>query len=253
MVYFIINFFILGTILGSFYQVVGDRLPRGKSIVKPPSHCPNCEHRLTPLELIPIWSYLLQGGKCKNCKEKISIVYPLYELACGSLFALAYLSYGLTWDLLIVLTFISILLIIFVSDFKYMIISDEVLVVGGIFLFLEIWLIKGSTVLGNAIINGVIAFIIMFLIKQLGDWMFKKESMGGGDIKLLFFFGLIMSWQMSIVAIFLGSIIGLPISLFILYKDKSNIVPFGPFLSAGALIIALLQLKFDFIINLISI
>ena len=69
-VYYIVVFFILGTILGSFYNVVGDRLPNNESIVKPRSHCPKCQHILTPLELIPIFSYILQGGKCKNCKEE---------------------------------------------------------------------------------------------------------------------------------------------------------------------------------------
>ncbi|MDD2378015.1 MAG: prepilin peptidase [Bacilli bacterium] len=247
MIYFAACFFMLGTILGSFYNVVGDRLPNGESIVKPPSHCPKCQHRLTALELIPIWSYIIQRGKCKKCQSKIPVIHPVYEMVCGICFALAYLSFGVTWELLIALTFTSILLIILISDMKYMIIPDEVLIVGGLFLLLEIWFIRGSEVLGIAIINGIISFIIMFLIKQLGDFMFKKESMGGGDIKLLFFFGLILGWEMSIVAIFLGSIIGLPISLFLLYKNSSHVVPYGPFLSAGALIILLLQLDFDFI------
>jgi Na+/H+ antiporter NhaC len=86
-VYYIIILFILGTIFGSFYNVVGDRLPEGKSIVKPSSHCPKCQHKLTPLELIPIFSFLFQKGKCKGCKCKIPIMHPLFELGSGILFA----------------------------------------------------------------------------------------------------------------------------------------------------------------------
>jgi len=247
--YFIICFFILGMILGSFFNVVGDRLPNGESIVSPPSHCPYCKHKLTAIELIPILSYLIQGGKCKKCKKKIPMIHPVFEFGCGMVFALATLSFGISFELLIALTFISMLLIIIVSDIKYMIIPDEVLIVTGIILFIEIASIYGLKVLGFSIINGLISFAIMFLIKILGDFMFKKESMGGGDIKLLFFFGLIFGWQMSIVAIFIGSIVGLPISLLILYKKSTHIVPFGPFLSIGAIIVLLLQIDFQMIIN----
>lgn len=249
LLYFLICFFILGMVLGSFFNVVGDRLPNGESIVSPSSHCPHCKHKLTAIELIPIVSYLIQGGKCKNCKNKIPIIHPVFELGCGIIFALTYLSFDITIELLIALTFISMLLIIIVSDIKYMIIPDEVLIITGIILFIEIASIYGLKVLGLSIINGLISFTIMFLIKKLGDFMFKKESMGGGDIKLLFFFGLIFGWQMSIVAIFIGSIVGLPISLLILYKKSTHEVPFGPFLSIGAIIVLLLQIDFQMIIN----
>jgi len=248
-IYFIICFFILGMILGSFFNVVGDRLPNGESIVKPSSHCPHCKHKLTAIELIPILSYLIQGGKCKKCKKKIPIIHPIFEFGCGMIFALTYLSFDISLELLIALTFISMLLIIIVSDIKYMIIPDEVLIVTGIILFIEIGSIYGLKVLGLSILNGLISFTIMFLIKKLGDFMFKKESMGGGDIKLLFFFGLMFGWEMAIVAIFIGSIVGLPISLLILYKKSSHIVPFGPFLSIGAIVVLLLQIDFQMIIN----
>ena len=84
--YLFLSFFMIGTIFGSFYYVVAYRIPKGESIVSPPSHCPNCNHRLGPLELIPIFSYLFQLGRCKSCKCKISIFYPLYEILCGLLF-----------------------------------------------------------------------------------------------------------------------------------------------------------------------
>jgi leader peptidase (prepilin peptidase)/N-methyltransferase len=238
-------------ILGSFFNVVGDRLPNGESIVSPSSHCPHCKHKLTALELIPVFSYIFQKGKCKKCKKNIPVIHPIFEFGCGIIFVLTYLSFDISLELLIALTFVSMLLIIIISDLKYMIIPDEVLLATGIVLLIEIALIYGFEALGLAVLNGVISFIIMFLIKKLGDFLFKKESMGGGDIKLLFFFGLMFGWEMAIVCIFIGSIIGLPISLLILYKKSTHIVPFGPFLSIGAIIVLLLQIDFKMIINVL--
>lgn len=237
--YFSILFFVYGTIFGSFYNVVGDRLPAGKSIISPGSHCPKCKHRLTILELIPIFSYILQGGRCKNCKSKIPVFHLIYEIISGLLFVFCYLKFGFNLSIIIPLTLVSMLLIIVVSDIEYMVISDEVLIVFGLILFTEMLLINGGTFLVESIVNGIISFIIMFGIKICGDFIFKKESMGGGDIKLLFFFGLCLGWENSLLSIFLGSIVGLPISLIVLSTKRTNIIPFGPFLSIGALIILL--------------
>ena len=124
-IYYAIVLFVFGTIFGSFYNVVGDRVADGKSIIYPPSHCPKCKHRLTPLELVPILSYLFQGGKCKNCKCKIPLFHPLYEIFVGVLFMFSYISFGFTGDLVIAITFVSMLAIIIVSDYYYMIIPDE--------------------------------------------------------------------------------------------------------------------------------
>lgn len=243
--YYIIVFLIFGTIFGSFFNVVGSRLPEGKSIINPPSHCTECNHRLGFWELFPIISYLCLGGKCKNCKTKISIIHPLFELLTGILFALSYKIYGMSFEFLIALTFISALLIIIVSDFNYMIIPDEVLIFFGILLFIEILINKGLNFCLVALIDGVISFIFMFLLKLLGDFIFKRESMGGGDIKLLSLLGVVLGWENAISCIFLGALIGLPISLIILIKNKDNVVPFGPFLSAAAIIILLT--KFDIV------
>ena len=87
-VYYCIVFFIFGTILGSFFNVVGYRLPRNESIIFPPSHCPNCNHRLKMGELIPIFSYIIQGGKCRNCHKHIPLYYPIFESLCGLSFML---------------------------------------------------------------------------------------------------------------------------------------------------------------------
>lgn len=251
-IYYMIVLFIFGTIFGSFYNVVGDRLPDGKSIIKPSSHCPKCGHNLKPLELIPIFSFLLQGGKCKNCGSKIPIFHPFFEFVSGLLFMISYIVFGFTPQLIIALTFISILLIIFVSDIEYMIIPDEVLIVGLIFLSLERLFIDGWLQLLILLRDGLICFIVMYLLKKFGDFLFKRESMGGGDIKLMFVFGFVLGWQSAILSIFIGSIIGLPISLILVSKNSSHEIPFGPLLSLGALVVLFLQINFNTILNLFS-
>ena len=249
---FCIFFLLLGMILGSFYNVVGWRLPKGESIIYPPSHCPNCNHQLKILDLIPIFSFILQRGKCRYCKNKIAWYYPVFEFLCGIVFMLCYLVFGITTELLKALTFVSMLIIIMVSDFNYMIIPDEVLLFFGCLLALEIGIIDGYKVLISSLINGLIAFVVMYLLKTLGDFMFKKESMGGGDIKLMFIFGLVLGAPLAIISIFIGSLVGLPISLILLSKNSEHIVPFGPYLSIGATIILLLNIDFNTLINFLS-
>lgn len=245
----VIFIFIVGTLLGSFYNVVGYRLPKGESIVFPPSHCPNCNHRLGASELIPIFSFLFQKGKCKHCKQKISGFYPVFEFLTGLLFIISYLIFGPTKEFILSITFVSMLTIIVVSDYEFMIISDEVLIFFGILLVGEIWWINGLETALYSLLNGMLAFLTMWALKKFGDFLFKKESMGGGDIKLLFIFGMVLSYPIAILSIFLGSLIGLPISLIIMARKSTHIIPFGPFLAAGAIILFLSQIDIQTIIN----
>lgn len=250
-IYYTTVFFIFGTIFGSFFNVVGSRLPKGESIISPPSHCTECDHRLSALELIPIVSFLIQGGKCRRCQKKISWFHPIYEFMSGILFALCYHIFGLSLELILALTFISVLLILIVSDYYYLVIPDPILIIGVILLGIEIAIIHSPQYLFNALISGVMAFAIMYAIKKFGDFIFKKESMGGGDIKLLFLFGMVLGLPLSIISIFLASFIALPISLIILYKKGTNIIPFGPFLSISAIIIYLSQIDINTFLNFV--
>lgn len=252
-IYTVFALFILGAVLGSFYNVVGYRLPKGESIVSPPSHCTKCGNRLGILELIPIVSYLFLNGKCKHCGAKVSAFYTVFEILTGLLFVLAFVSYGYSLDLIIALTFISMLIIIVVSDYNYMIISDEVLIFFSILLGIEIFFIHGTSAFVSGLISAVLAFITMLLVKLGGDKLFKRESMGGGDIKLMFTFGLVLGYPMVIVSIFLGSVIGLIISLITIKKNPEHIIPFGPFLAAGALIIVLFQITPDTVLSIYNI
>ena len=252
-IYYSICLFIFGLVFGSFYNVVGYRLPKGESLIKPGSHCPNCKHELNWYELIPVFSYLFLGCKCLKCKKKISPFYMIFELLTGILFMLSYLIFGLSIKMVIAITLSSILVITIISDILFYIIEDKVLLVGGILLIIELFIYHGidnnsfDTInafkgLGFNILDGLIAFGIMYSIKLIGDFIFKRESMGGGDIKLMFIFGLTLGIINAIVSIFLASIIALPISIVILKIKSTHEIPFGPFLSIAALILYFSQL-----------
>lgn len=252
-VLYLVFFVILGTILGSFYNVVGYRLPNDMSIVYPSSHCPNCNHKLGALELVPVFSYIFQLGKCKNCKNKISIQYPIIELLTGILFGLSYLKFGISINFFISLILVSLVVIIFVSDIKYMIIPDQIIVVSIILLFI----VKCFDGIGTAFMSllyGLILFAVMFLIKIIGDFAFKKESLGGGDIKLMFVVGMSVGPIMGICDIFLGSLLAFPIALICMLLKKEHLIPYGPFLGIALLIIFFFQITpnvlYDFLINL---
>ena len=239
---FIIMFFILGSVMASFLSVVGIRLPREENFVKGRSHCESCNKVLKWYELIPIISYIIQFGKCRNCGKKIGFRYFLYELVTGILFSLSYIIFGFSIDLIISLVIISMLVVIVSSDIEYMIIPDEVLVISAIILLILNTIKGGILQLGFSIISGIVAFIIMYTLKIFGDTLFKKESLGGGDIKLMGVLGIIFNYQAIVADIFLASFIALPYALYITIRKKDGLIPFGPFLSIGAIIIFLLKL-----------
>ena len=201
-VYYATVFFIFGTVFGSFYNVVGYRLPLRQSLIMPPSHCPNCGHVLKAYELVPIFSWIFLGRKCLKCKQKISWFYPVFELATGILFLLSYLIFGFSLELLLALTIISLLLIVIISDYQTLTIPDEIIIFGLVTLSIEIFLLNGFNGLIDAYLSGLISFGIMYLLKLFGDFVFKKESMGGGDIKLMALIGMVLGWKESIIVIF---------------------------------------------------
>ena len=246
-------FFVVGTIFGSFYNVVGYRIPKGESLLYPSSHCPKCNHKLTPLELIPILSFLFLSGKCKNCKCKISWFYPIFEFFSGLLFMLSFIVYGFSLDCLLSIVFISMLLIIIISDYQTMTIPDGVLLVFTTLILIIQYFKVGIGGVGVSILNGLLAFAFMFLLKLFGDFLFKRESMGGGDIKLMGVYGIMFGFPMSLVSVFIAAIIGLPISLILVKKNSSHEIPFGPFLAVAAILIVILKLDINMIIKFLTI
>ena len=227
--------FIIGIIFGSFYNVVGLRLPDGESIIKPGSHCPKCNHKLSWYENIPVLSYIFLKGKCKNCKQKISFIYPAIELLTGVLFTASYIIFGLTYEFAIALILSSLVSIIFVSDSKYMIINDSPLIISGI--LITIIKIIGLKETIYSILSGLLIFIIVYLLMLLGNFLFKKESLGGGDIKLSFIAGLTLGPILGVFYIILASFLAFPYAMYISVKGEEGMLPFGPFLVTSMLLL----------------
>ena len=236
MLYFI---FIIGAIFGSFYGVVGTRLPEGKSIVKPRSHCEKCGHILKWYENIPILSYIFLGGLCKKCKNPIGFVYFLTELLSGCLFALCYKIYGINYEFFIAVILSSLVIIIFVSDSKYMIINDSPLIVSAILIFIIKWLDTGIVSALMSLVYGLIIFGVAYLLMLFGSLAFKQEALGGGDIKLSFVAGMVLGVKLGILYIVLASFLAFPYAVYVTLKNKDNMLPFGPFLVSSLLIIYL--------------
>ncbi|WP_091228356.1 prepilin peptidase [Fontibacillus panacisegetis] len=225
--------FILGLILGSFYNVVGLRVPVRESIVHPPSRCPSCETRLKPFDLIPVISYLLSRGKCRHCCSRVSPLYPLGELATGLLFVWIYLNFGNSWETLTGLLLVSLSVMITVSDLKYMLIPNRILLVFTPFFLVlrllypleSIWLHFWGAIAGG----GVLLFIVVI----------TRGGMGSGDVKLFCLLGWVLGLYniipAFIIACLIGSVVGGGLMLFKLIKPKQPI-PFGPFLLIGSLL-----------------
>lgn len=239
---YLILFFVLGVIMGEFFVTVGIRLADEDVEFFSKNHCDKCFHNLTKFETIPIFSYIFLKGKCRYCHNKININNPLMELFTGILFAVSYYSFGISYNLLIALGIVSLLVIITVSDINYLIIPDEVLVFFSIYFMIVQYLGYGIVELAEHIGSGILLFSIMYLIMLFGNKVFKKESLGGGDIKLMFVFGLVLNPLIGILTIFIGSLIALPISFISLYKTKDKLIPFGPFLVLAFTLVYFLQI-----------
>ncbi|MDW2875787.1 MULTISPECIES: prepilin peptidase [Bacillaceae] len=224
--------FSYGLLLGSFYNVVGLRVPLKQSIVKPRSHCPYCQHTLRPYELIPVVSYLLQGGKCRRCKAPVSFLYPAVELATGLLFVLAPLLMGWTLELIIAWTLISLMVIVFVSDIKYMIIPDKVLLVFAVIFLLERIFLPLSP-WWDSLLGAAAGFFLLLFIAVI-----SKGGMGGGDIKLFAVIGLALGTKLVLLTFFFATIFGAVFALagmLIGKVEKGKPIPFGPYIALGSL------------------
>ena len=235
---------VLGLLFGSFLNVCIYRIPREKSIVWPPSSCPNCNARISWYDNIPVLSFLVLRGKCRNCKSLISIQYPIVELLTGALTLLFVWRYGLNVWTFVVLAAVYALIILSVIDLDIMIIPDRfslgLIVLGLAFAWCNPnfsgawWQKELASLLGAGVgLFGVLA------IALLGTWLFKKEAMGGGDVKLMGGIGALIGWEGVITTIVFASFLGLVYAVFLMIfngKKGGDAIPFGPFLSLGALI-----------------
>lgn len=247
--FYTIIFFIIGLLMGSFFTVVGLRLPRGENFITNHSYCDKCHHKLSLLDMIPIVSYFLLRRRCRYCRAKIDDLSTYMELFTGILFALSYYVFGFSYQLFLALGIVAMLIIISVSDIAYLIIPDEVLIFFSGYFLIVICLGTNVMVALASILSGMAMFGIMYLIMLFGNFLFKKESMGGGDIKMMFVFGILVNPLIGLIVIFLACLLALPVSLLILYKKKQRIVPFGPFLLISLTFIYFTGIDFNMILD----
>lgn len=241
--------FIIGTIMGSFYLVLATRLPKGEDVLTSRSRCDFCKKPLKWYNLIPLLSFIFQKGRCSNCHEKISSEHFFAELFSGLLFFLTSIYFPFGYNYLLGLVIVSLMIIIFISDFKYMIILDSPLITSIILIILLKIIYFDIKTVFISIISGIILFLVMFLIEKLGTLILKKDSLGGGDIKFAFIIGLSLGVKLGIVALVLSTFLALPYALASVKIMKKHELPYGPFL-AGALFIVFFHLdKFTNLIN----
>jgi leader peptidase (prepilin peptidase)/N-methyltransferase len=238
----LILIFIFGLIIGSFLNCVIWRLYKEESFVSGKSYCPHCRHSLGFWDLFPVLSFIFLRGKCRYCKKKISIQYPLIELITAILFSSVFIYLGsiISLQLFFWLTIFAFLIVIFVFDLKYFIIPDEV-IYPAIFISI-IWLLYsfsmgmiGSHEMILTIISSLGASLFFFLI-----WFFSKGmAMGFGDVKLALLIGLLLGFPNTIVGLFLGFLLGAIIGSVMVFLKKKGFgseVPLAPFLVAGVII-----------------
>lgn len=225
--------FICGLTFGSFFNVVGLRIPQGQSIVKPRSACPGCQRQLTAWELIPVFSYLLQRGKCRNCGVSISPVYPFFELMTGILFAAAPLVVTSVEEFIVYLTLVSLMIIITVSDVAYMIISDKVLVFfAGLFVIERLF--YPLTPWWDSLLGAFVGVGLLLLIAIV-----SRGGMGGGDIKLFGVIGLALGTKAVLLSFFFSTLVGVMIGIIGLLIGKvkrKKPMPFGPSIAIGTIV-----------------
>ena len=251
-VIYIFCFFIIGLVFGSFFCCVGLRLSRNEKFINERSVCDNCHHTLAWYDLIPLISYISLKGRCRYCKEKVSLLNPFIELVTGILFALSYYSFGFSLELVLSLSLVSLSMIIFASDLTYMIIPDEVIIFFSIVILILEFLLNGLSGVVLSLLSGASLFFFMFVLMKLGNVLFKKESLGGGDVKLLFVLGLVIDPFLGLITIFLASFIALPVSLYLLYKNKEHMIPFGPFILIAFLIVFFSKVTTNDIFNFLT-
>lgn len=249
--------FLFGAVVGSFLNVCIFRIPQGKSLISPLSHCPHCKSPIKAYDNIPILSYFTLGGKCRSCKTPISARYPLVEAMMGFLSVCLMLKFGLSPSFFISFVLIAALIAVSFIDLDHRIIPD-VISLPGIILGLLVSFVKPAghndflvrfvfkTIKGAvnmATLDSLLGIFIggglLYAVAVLFFLITKKEGMGGGDIKLLAMIGAFLGWSSTVFTILvsslLGSLVGIALML-VKGTDSKYAIPFGPFLSMGAVI-----------------
>jgi leader peptidase (prepilin peptidase)/N-methyltransferase len=225
--------FLLGAVLGSFLNVCILRWPADQSVVRPPSRCPKCGYGLRWYDNIPVVSWLLLQGRCRQCRAPISIQYPLVELATALIWGGLVWWHGPSLEALRGAVFLTILLGIAMTDAREFIIPNE-FSLGGLALGILLSLPGGFHVIGGSLFGAAVGFGLLWLVAYLGRLAFKEEAMGGGDVKMMAMVGAFTGWVGVLLTIFLGALLGsIVFAPVLLRPGKKQHVPFGIFLAVG--------------------
>ena len=221
--------------MGTIALIIGLRGPL--SIKEYFNKCDYCNYKFKWYELLPVIPFLLRKGRCPYCDKKSSFWYPFLELVSGVLFSISYITYGFSYEMLafIVLTMLTIM--IFISDFKYYIILDKPIWFFSIIILVAKYITYGFEVFILSLCSGILIFAFMLSIRFFANKIFKRDSLGGGDIKLATFFGFLVAIRLSIVSLCLGSFLAFPYAIYYSILDKKKEIPFGPFLILGLFVV----------------
>ncbi|HET9845870.1 MAG TPA: A24 family peptidase [Nitrospira sp.] len=228
----------LGALIGSFLNVCIHRLPRYESVVWPGSHCPSCGTTIEYYDNIPLFSYLWLLGRCRTCRSSISMRYPVVEVANAAGYVMILATFGLTWTTVLYSALFSALLVVTGTDLTHRIIPNVVTVPG-----IVLGLLGAATVLPVGLVNALLGVAIgggiLWALAWASPYLFGKEGMGGGDIKLLAMIGAFLGWKPALLTIMVGSLSGSLIGLSLIglgLMKRDEYIPFGPFLVFGALV-----------------
>lgn len=235
--------FLVGAIIGSFLNVCIYRLPKNESIILPSSHCPNCKKNIPWYDNIPILSYLVLKGKCRFCKTKIHFRYFLVEVLTALLMLSLFIAFGLTSKFFAYSILVCGLIIATFVDFEIQEIPDQISIGGliiGIVLSYAIPSIFDEYLRPHGLLDSFLGVLAggssIYLMGFLGELVFKKEAMGGGDVKFMAMIGSFLGWKLVIFTFFLAPLFGAVVGIILKIKDGRNIIPYGPYLSLAALV-----------------
>jgi len=241
--YLSIIFGLIGAAVGSFINVCADRLPAGKSLLAPPSHCDGCQRRLSPLELIPVFSFLFLRGRCRSCGAVIPVRVMLVELGCGIFTALVFHYTGLVPRLGFILVFSYIFIVIALIDLNTRLILNKIVFPSLLLALVSVPFFVGTGIefknitefgIINALIGAAAGFIILLI-----PAIVMPGGMGFGDVKLAALIGMITGFAQVLVAVLGGIILGGLAAIFLLIfriKKRKEAIPFGPFLSLATIV-----------------
>jgi leader peptidase (prepilin peptidase)/N-methyltransferase len=238
--------FLFGLVVGSFLNVCIYRIPRRLSIIIPSSRCPACNSSIKPWDNIPVVSYIILGGRCRFCKTRISLRYPIVEFLNAVIYVSVLWRFGFGWHTVVYFIFSSALIVIAFIDLDFQIIPDRITLSG-----IPLGLIAGSLLLPdpflrssllgikNSLVGMAAGLGLFYLVALVGSAIYKKEALGGGDIKMMAMVGAVMGWKAVLLTTFTGSLTGAVIGIVIMVlkgEGRQTKIPFGPFLALGAIV-----------------